>query len=302
MGSGGTVLRASRGPVRGAVEMQQQPALAFPPPTYVDLSGFRMAYRELGPLDAPQTVVLIHGITGAAVSWNEVAPALGRHHRVLAVDLKGHGDSGRPASGYRFEEQVGELAAFCTALGIHSPAVVGHSWGGAIALQLATSTDLVHRLVLEDPEIGQPASDPRWSQWTAEFETFVGWVGLSREEAQRRAAGRRAQGWSDAGVAGMTEATVKGSPAAIRSNFAENVPWDLHPLLSELRCPTLLLYAAPERGGIVDAHALALADANPHVRAVLVPGADHGIHRTRFAEFMALVEPFLAGEADLKGS
>ena len=139
--------------------MQQQPTVAFPPPAFLDLSGFRLAYREWGPPAAARAVVLLHGITSSSLSWIRVGPALAQQHRVLAVDLKGHGDSGQPPSGYRIADQAREVAALCTALGLRGPSVVGHSWGGAVALHLATSTDLVGRLVLEDPAIGQRNPD-----------------------------------------------------------------------------------------------------------------------------------------------
>jgi pimeloyl-ACP methyl ester carboxylesterase len=273
--------------------MQPRPA-ALPPPAFVDLPGFRLAYREWRPPEATRTVVLIHGITGSSLSWIRVAPRLARHHRVLAVDLKGHGNSDQPPSGHRIADQAGEVAAFCTGLGLGNPAVVGHSWGGAIALQLATSTGRVGRLVLEDPAISTSLMDQR--EWAEAEELLAGWMGLSRPEAERRASAYLAEGWSSEDVAGKIDAAARGSPASMRAIFAENGRWDLSETLPALRLPTLLLHAAPDLGGVVYPEALALAQANPHVRAVLVPGADHNIHRTRFEEFMTLVEPFLASD------
>jgi pimeloyl-ACP methyl ester carboxylesterase len=71
------------------------PALEF-----VDLSGYRMAYRQWGDTSRAEAVVLVHGITSSALSWVRVAPRLADETRVIAVDLKGHGDSDRPPTGY----------------------------------------------------------------------------------------------------------------------------------------------------------------------------------------------------------
>jgi pimeloyl-ACP methyl ester carboxylesterase len=275
--------------------MESQSA-AFPSLEFLDLDGFRLAYREWGAPDAPRTVVLIHGITSSSLSWVRVAPVLGQRYRVIAVDLKGHGDSGQPPSGYHLAEQGQEVAALCTHLGLREATVIGHSWGGAIALILATSTAVVARLVLEDPAIGLRDAD---REQRANVEAgYAAMVGVERDEAERAARANLALGWSEADVAGKVDAAMKGSRAAVLAVFNENRPWDLRDRVAQLACPTLLLVAATDKGGIVDADARALAAANPHVQTVEVPGADHNIHRGRFDAFMAQVEPFLAASGD----
>ncbi len=235
----------------------------------MDLSGFRMAYRKWGRADAAQTIVLIHGLTSSSLSWIRVAPVLARRYRVLAVDLKGHGDSARTPGGYQLAEQTREVAAFCAALGLRNVTVMGHSWGGAIALLLATSSDLVGRLILEDPAIGERHPDRQ--AWARDTETYAGLVGLSRAEAEQLGPGYRAKGWTEEDVAGKIEAAMKGSPAAVRAIFADNWTWALHDLLPAVRRPTLLIHAPAERDGAVDAEALALARANPDFRVLLLP-------------------------------
>src|SRR5438552_5358942 len=123
---------------------------------FVNLQGYRMAYREWGDTTSSKALVLIHGITSSSLSWIRVAPRLAARSRVIAVDLKGHGDSGRPATGYLLSDQAEEVAGLCGALQLTDVSVIGHSWGGAIALLLATSGTVdVRRLVLEDPRVGQ---------------------------------------------------------------------------------------------------------------------------------------------------
>jgi hypothetical protein len=67
---------------------------------FVDLAGYRMAYREWGTTTDRRPVLLVHGIKSSSLSWVRVAPRLAERTRVIAVDLKGHGDSDQPASGY----------------------------------------------------------------------------------------------------------------------------------------------------------------------------------------------------------
>jgi pimeloyl-ACP methyl ester carboxylesterase len=262
---------------------------------FVDLQGYRMAYREWASASATDALVLIHGITGSSLSWVRVARQLAAHSRVIAVDLKGHGDSDRPATGYRIADQADEVAGLCEALGLQKVSMIGHSWGGGIALQLAARGDLpIDRLVLEDPGVGQRAPSPEQIAQLAQLVNFlIGSVGLSRDEADARARPNLALGWMEKDVAGKVDAIVKCSPASIRAVSIENERLDLLDRFAELRCPTLLLRAEVSEGGIVGPEVVALATANPRVKVVTVPNADHDIHRGQFDAFMAEVEPFL---------
>jgi pimeloyl-ACP methyl ester carboxylesterase len=263
-----------------------------PPVAFLDLDGFRLAYREWGAPGATDSVVLIHGITSSSLSWVRVAPALADRFRVVAMDLKGHGDSGRPASGYQLADQAREVDRLCEGLGLAEPIVIGHSWGGAIALILATSTARARRLVLEDPAIGWREADP--AERVRRRDGYAVTVGLSPEAAAAQVRANVAPGWTEADVAGKIDAVVKTSPDAVRAVFDSNGAWALHDLLPRLTCPTLLLRAPLANGGIVDDEAVSLAQSNPKVRVVDVPEADHNIHRGRFETFMTEVERFLA--------
>ena len=193
------------------------------------------------------------------------------------------------------QQQAQEVATFCRSLGLERVALVGHSWGGAIGLIVAASTDLVDRLVLEDPAlgIGRPVDErarrPR--------PNYVGSVGISREEAEAQARANLALGWTEEDVAGKVDAAVKASRAAVQAVFDENAGQtpDLQQLVSQVNCPALMLRALPDNGGVVSAEALAIVQASPRFRVVTLEDADHNIHRGRFEAFMATVEPFLDG-------
>lgn len=96
-------------------------------------------------------IVLIHCFTCAIDWWDGMRPALEREHRVIAIDLLGHGGSEKPDSGYAMEDQAAMLADVLRALEVSDATVVGHSLGGTVATALATETDgLVERLVIVD--------------------------------------------------------------------------------------------------------------------------------------------------------
>jgi pimeloyl-ACP methyl ester carboxylesterase len=259
----------------------------------VDLSGYRMTYRQWGETTATDAVLLVHGITSSSLSWIRVAPRLAEHARVIAVDLKGHGDSARPEAGYRLANQADELAGLIAALGLRSVQLVGHSWGGAIALELAArDATPISRVVLEDPAISVRGSSPEQRQQT--IANYVASVGLSEPEAEARVRANVAPGWTEQDIAGKIDASVKGSRASVRAVFDENGQWDLSDRLTRLRVPTLIVRAEVANGGIVGEQVVSIARTNPLVQVVTVPQADHNIHRGQFDAFMAQVEPFLS--------
>jgi pimeloyl-ACP methyl ester carboxylesterase len=114
------------------------------------LPGGEMQVVEHGPRGAPP-IVLIHCFTCAINWWDGMIPRLDREHRVIAVDLLGHGGSEKPSSGYSIEDQADLVAQALARLGVRDAEVVGHSLGGPVSIALAErSPQLVDRLVAID--------------------------------------------------------------------------------------------------------------------------------------------------------
>jgi pimeloyl-ACP methyl ester carboxylesterase len=111
--------------------------------------GRLLSYQDLGVVGAP-VVLLIHGMVSDSTTWSRAAAGLAeRGYRVLAPDLLGHGDSDKPEDGYQLADFAGSLSALLTELDVGRATVVGHSFGGAVAMQLAyEQPELVRRLVL----------------------------------------------------------------------------------------------------------------------------------------------------------
>lgn len=96
-------------------------------------------------------VLLIHGFGGAIDWWDEIAPALAVHHRVIRVDLIGHGGTAAPAAGYEMTRQAQLASAVLDKLGVDRVTVFGHSMGGEVATALAgMKPERIERMVLID--------------------------------------------------------------------------------------------------------------------------------------------------------
>jgi pimeloyl-ACP methyl ester carboxylesterase len=96
----------------------------------------RLHYVEQGsPSGLP--VVLVHGFPDSWRSYERVLPSLPSSLRVFAVSLRGHGDSGRPDTGYTPKDFADDLAAFMDARDLPSAVIVGHSMGASAAQRFA---------------------------------------------------------------------------------------------------------------------------------------------------------------------
>lgn len=124
-------------------------------------------YARLGPPDAPvklyyteegkgPPLLLIHGFGASTFTWRFVAPELAKSHRVIAVDLKGFGQSDKPFDGrYSVYDQAELLAQLIEDKDLRDLTLVGHSFGGGVALLLALEANQrldgrITRLVLLD--------------------------------------------------------------------------------------------------------------------------------------------------------
>jgi pimeloyl-ACP methyl ester carboxylesterase len=96
-------------------------------------------------------ILLLHGYGGAMDWWDDIAPALSVHHRVIRLDLIGHGGTAAPTSGYQIARQAELVSAVLDKLGVTRATVVGHSMGGWVATALASlNPKRIERLVLID--------------------------------------------------------------------------------------------------------------------------------------------------------
>jgi pimeloyl-ACP methyl ester carboxylesterase len=117
----------------------------------LELSGGDVQVADEGPTsggsgDPP--IVLVHCYACSLSWWDRLVPLLAEEHRVIRLDMLGHGGSEKPKSGYSMEDQAGLLAEALSQLDVEGAVVVGHSLGATVATALAEqSSELVDRMV-----------------------------------------------------------------------------------------------------------------------------------------------------------
>jgi pimeloyl-ACP methyl ester carboxylesterase len=116
----------------------------------LDLPDGEMQVLERGPRSG-SPIVLIHCFSCAIDWWDRMLPMLERRHRVIAVDLLGHGGSEKPGSGYTPQNQALVVSQALGRLHVRGAEVVGHSLGGAVTVALAQEhPQLVGKAVIID--------------------------------------------------------------------------------------------------------------------------------------------------------
>jgi pimeloyl-ACP methyl ester carboxylesterase len=254
---------------------------AQPREGFVDADGVRLHYVEWGERDRPP-ILFLHGGSAHARWWDFAAERLVDRFRCLALDLRGHGDSAWPASlDYRLEAHAADVASVIDALDLHGVALVGHSFGGFVAMASAAQTgDALSALVIVD-------SRARISERSARFLDALRKLPHPRyaslEDAMRRfrllpaAHAARPEILEHVIRHGMFQKpdgtwTLKFDRRAMSGTPAQ----DFFPALAAVRSPLLAIRG--EHSDIVSPSALAeFPAANPQAVTAEIAGAHHHV-------------------------
>jgi pimeloyl-ACP methyl ester carboxylesterase len=131
-------------------------------------SGVELAVREFTPARPSEpTFLLVHGLASNSLMWTGVGRRLAAAgHRAVSVDLRGHGRSSKPDTGYDMATVADDVALLIDALGLDCPIVAGQSWGGNVLIELAARHgDAVRGVVPVDG--GMIDLGSRFADWDA---------------------------------------------------------------------------------------------------------------------------------------
>ena len=103
----------------------------------ITINGLDFHYRDWG--GSGRSLVLLHGLASTCRIWDLVAPILSEDYSVVALDQRGHGESAKPEEGYHFAAVAHDLLGFIRGMGLDRPIIVGHSWGGDVALEFSVA-------------------------------------------------------------------------------------------------------------------------------------------------------------------
>ena len=124
-----------------------------PQSRFTEVQGIKLHYLEWGETGKPD-LLLVHGWTSFASSWSTVAEYFRDRFHIIAPDLRGHGDSDKPQTGYRLRDFTEDVRRLIKNLELRKPAYVGHSW----AVTSARSWHRMRRILFRGPSLKIPSS------------------------------------------------------------------------------------------------------------------------------------------------
>lgn len=271
---------------------------AAPVDRTIAVNGLKIHYVEWGSAEKPP-LVLLHGIARVAHSFDHLAPHFADRFRVIAIDMRGHGDSAwDPQGSYMVEDYTKDIAAIVRELKLKDMVLWGNSTGGRVVQMIAGQMpELVRAVIVEDvgPERPREVSNRRADRMAKEADgwaTFDDLYAQAQKENPRtpeailkpfvqHASKRRDDG----------RIVWKRDPA-ILNGF---VPTELWATVKKIRAP--LIYVLGGASNIVPPQTqMDIRQELKQSEIVMMPGLGHYPSDEKPAEFIAIVERFLAAQ------
>ena len=252
-----------------------------------DVGGLTLNVRAF-PSEGP-SLVLLHGLGVSGAVWQGIGRLWGGFSRLVAPDLRGHGESDKPSAGYLPRDYVGDIAALVAHEPARPLAVIGHSLGAVVAALLAAERpELMSKVILIDPPFD--ATRPRDHISTVERLRHAE-PGALEAELMRREPGL-GELYAKA-ISGLYRTAADGAFAAVMRSEA-GFPAAVA-ALANISIETLVVAADPRLDSALGAEAAEhVASLLPQGRLVTIPGARHAVHASKPRELNRVVREFLA--------
>jgi pimeloyl-ACP methyl ester carboxylesterase len=245
-----------------------------------------LAYVEAGRGAPP--LLLVHGWCGDHTYMAAQFAHFGRAHRVVSVDLRGHGESDKPAQEYTVAGFADDLAWLCAQLGVTKPVVVGHSMGGNVAFELARRhPDLPAAIVAVDSAIVLPPGGREATQELAAALRGPDW----QAAVQRGVAESLFLPTDDPGLKAQIVAGMASLPQHVTLSALEHhiITWDGEAAAAACRVPALLIAAATPLSDLERFRRV-----TPQLVTGQTVGAGHFSNRIVPDQVNAMIDRFLA--------
>jgi pimeloyl-ACP methyl ester carboxylesterase len=268
--------------------------------SYHAADGVRVFVRSLGQ---GEPVVLVHGYLVSQRSFDAVLEPLSRRFQVFALDLPGHGESDRPSSyPYSIDAFADTVLRVLDSIGLSRVSLVGHSMGGAVALNVAANyPESVERVVAIDaavfpfklPVLGRVALLPVVGELL--FKKLYSKRDLRAYLRDEVYLDRRLPTvedlefyWERFNRPGGRDAAYRGLQTMASLEVLDGLP-------ARVACPTLVVWGEGDRI-LQRGHGSRLAESLPRGRLVVIHGSGHAPQEEQPAEFLDAVVPFLDGK------
>lgn len=261
-----------------------------PQSKFVKINGINMHYLEWGQPGA-RDVLLVHGWTSWAQSWDWLAQQLANEYHIIAPDHRGHGESDKPVTGYRLRDFVEDMHELINTLGLKRPLYAGNSWGGCIGTIMAAD----HSECISKAYLGDPVYWKLINAFVTNLPTTLRRRHLPDD--QLRAELRQA-GMNDEQIEVELVRLRKFSEDALTRLLSDNrdFAFAYEEYVRRIQVPTIIVAADAAAGGyIIDEEADYVERiASSQVRVVRWKGVGHGVLAAQPERYLQEVRAFFA--------
>ncbi len=251
-----------------------------------ETNGINIHYTRTGGNKPP--LILLHGLMTNGVCWTGLAHVLEKEYDVIMPDARGHGNSGVPDFGYRYEDHANDVAGLINALRLPPPILLGHSMGGMTAAVVASrKPNLLRGLVLADPAFLNPKvqCEVRDSDVADQHRRMLN---MSLDEVMADARNRHPNRAEET-LELFARARLQTSMAAFDVLTPPNPDYKM--LVSAIDVPSLIVFG--DRGVVSSVVAEELQRLNPRLQAEQIQEAGHSVHLDQPERFSAVVGSFI---------
>jgi pimeloyl-ACP methyl ester carboxylesterase len=256
---------------------------------YIDVTGGRLCCVDFG--GQGMAALLLHGLAGRANEWRDTASWLKQHHRVLAMDQRGHGRSDRPPGEYSRDAYVDDVLEIIRRLDLAPVTLIGQSMGGLNALLCAArAPDLVSRLIVIE---ATPAPNPtvqvdvaRWlDSWPVPFPSLA--------DARAFFGGNTlyAETWIEVLQEADDGYWPQFNKDAMVESMADVVSQDYWSEWDTITCPVLVVGGG--KSSVEKEQLRAMASRVRDGECVVIPEAGHDLHLERPEDWRLAAQAFL---------
>ncbi|MBI5358691.1 alpha/beta hydrolase [Candidatus Amesbacteria bacterium] len=226
------------------------------------ISGQLVNYEVIGK---GKDLLILHGWGGSLVEWQTIAESLSLRYRVWRLDFSGFGGSPKPSSDWSIYEYVDFVNEFLKEFNIKNPVVMGHSFGGRVALFLKAQ-----KLILVDA------------------------AGIEFKSLKARVFGLAADyfRWVPQNIKNIFRSPDYRSAGNMRKIFVKVINQNLTKEMTEVKCPTLIIWGEKDRVlPITQAKKIKELIYDSVIRVVW--GADHWPHLSKPKEFLDILNEYI---------
>lgn len=250
------------------------------------LNGIHLHYLRTGG-DKP-ALVLLHGLAANGACFTGLAHSLESEYDIIMPDARGHGQSGAPENGYRYEELANDVVGLITSLKLSSPVLLGHSMGGMTAAIVAGRfPGLLRGVILADPTFITP--EVQREVYDSDLAGQHRRISARPPEELISDIRKRHPGRLPEIIEILARARFQTHVKAFDILIPPNP--DYEPLVRAIIVPALLIYG--DSGVISPVTAKELQRLNPSFHSVMIPEAGHGLQYDQPERFAAAVQSFL---------